>query len=187
MTQGPGERARLEYLRPVLGHIHSGGLRFKGPIGAAFKRQGLMLAQALRRLEERKRLEFPTTNPDGFLLHALSHRSRELQYVAHFREPIVVDAGDIGYVTGNPPQFIRLCNVSDEISDGKFPDPGIQKVRFSPPGRWSTQEVQGIVRWFPDTCTIYRLKMLTIHLGMPLSFVTPMLQNSQTGMCKGLV
>lgn len=144
----PQQRARLEYLRPILGHIHSGGLRFRDNIESAFKRQGLMLSQSLRRLENlqtRANMDNTPASSD-VLLRALWHHSRELHYVASFRDPLDVDVGDIGYVTGNPPQFVRLDNVFDEISDGNIKNSTIPTSRSYPRDRWTTEEVQGIVR-----------------------------------------
>lgn len=71
--------------------------------------------------------------------------------MAHFREPLDVEVGDIGYIIGDPPQFIRLDNIYDQIHPGKaFPDLGIQKFHFDPPDRWTTEEVQGVVRYVSD-------------------------------------
>lgn len=108
-----------------------------------------MLSQCIRQLGEiQLRTAFDGTQlARDDLLRALWHRSRELHYVAHFREPLDVDIGDIGYITGDPPQFTRLDNVSDEIQSGKlFPDTGIRKSRFTPRDRWTTREVEGVVR-----------------------------------------
>jgi hypothetical protein len=108
-----------------------------------------MLSQSIRRLEEIQ----SCTTFDGTqvghddLLRALWHRSQELHYVAHFCEPLDVDIGDIGYITGDPPQFTQLANVSNEIQSGKsVSGMGIQRSRFTPRDRWTTQEVQGVVR-----------------------------------------
>ncbi|KIM76228.1 hypothetical protein PILCRDRAFT_653568 [Piloderma croceum F 1598] len=143
----PIQHGRLQYLRPILGHIHSGGLRSKDKIESAFKRQGLMLSQSIRRLEKIQ----SCTTFDGTqvghddLLRALWHRSRELHYVAHFREPLDVDIGDIGYIIGDPPQLIQLANVSNEIQSWKsVSGKGIQRSRFTPRDRWTTQEVKGV-------------------------------------------
>ena len=146
-------------MRPILGHIHSGGLRFKDDIEGAFKRQGLMLSQSLWKLENiqsTKKFNNAPANPDD-VLRALWHRSRELHYVAHFREPLDVDIGDIGYITGNPPQFTCLDNVYEKISDGHLLPRRIQRSRFTPQGRWNTEEVQGIVRCVSEVTDVGRL------------------------------
>jgi len=85
--------------------------------------------------------------PRDEVLRALWHCSRELHYVAHFREPLDIDAGHIGYITGNPSQFGRLDNVYDDIrSEEIFPDRGIRPWRYTPRDRWTKAEVQGIIR-----------------------------------------
>lgn len=144
----PAQHARLEYLRPILGHIHSGGLRFKGCIQSAFKRQGLLLSQSHRQLVKLRATEKASTSPDDLLLRSLWHRSRELHYVGHFREPLDVDVGDIGYIIGIPPQFVRLKNVCDRLSDGTFQHlkTKAKTSRFIPRDRWTTEVVQGVVR-----------------------------------------
>jgi hypothetical protein len=79
---------------------------------------------------------------------ALLHRSSELHYTAHFRDPLDIDIGDIGYITGDPPQFVWLDNVSSKMSPmGAFRDHGVQKSRFAHRDRWTTEVVQGIVRF----------------------------------------
>lgn len=115
-------------------------------IESAFKSQGFMLSQSLRRLENhqtRTTVGNALTSSDG--LQALWHRSRELHYVAHFREPLDVNVGDIGYITGNPLRFIRLDNVYDEISDGYIHNS--KSSQSWPLDRWTTEEVQGIRRY----------------------------------------
>jgi len=81
--------------------LFTGGLRFKDNIESAFKRQGFMLSQCIRRLEK---IQSQTNIENGpapreDLLRALWHRSRELHYAAHFREPLDIEIGDIGYIT----------------------------------------------------------------------------------------
>lgn len=185
----PIQYAKLKYLGPILGHIHSGGLRFKDNIESAFKRQGLMLSQSIRRLEDIQ--SRPNANdtlaPRDDVLRALWHRSRELHYVAHFCEPLDVDIGDIGYITGDPPQFTRLDNVTDKImSEEIYPDQGIQKSRFTPLDRWTTEEVNGIVRW------VFRSDLsLAVNnswdIGMNFGFVTLTPRSLRTGAIKDLV
>ena len=152
----PVQLQRLEYLRPILGHIHSGGLRFKDHIEGAFKRQGLMLSQSLRKLEiiQSNNILSRTPAQPGDLLRALWDRSRELHYVAHFREPLTLDVGDIGYISGSPPKFTCLDNVYDRISDRELLPRRIENFRFSPQGRWKTEEVQGVVRYVSEATYI---------------------------------
>ncbi|KAF8192811.1 hypothetical protein K438DRAFT_1969932 [Mycena galopus ATCC 62051] len=142
----PVSHRRIEYLRPVLGHIHYGGVRFKEPsIEKAFKSEALVLSQALRELQGR--VHNPLTAPDSQVLHAMWRRFRELHYVAHFREPLDVDVGDIGYITGNPQKFICLANVHSRVGDGWDLGPKrIQPFHFVPANQWTTTTVAGIVR-----------------------------------------
>lgn len=152
------------YLRPILGHIHSGGLRFKDNIEDAFKRQALMLNRSLRQLESIQLSGGTdgTSAPASDLLRALwNHARRELHYVSHFREPLEVDVGDIGFITGDPPKFTRVENVADKICDKKFPDSGVKKFRFNPKGRWTTEEVQGITR------SVFHVRPFDTHLSDP--------------------
>jgi hypothetical protein len=146
----PFQHRRLEYLRPILGHIHSGGLRFKDRIESAFKRQALMLTEARTRLERSELGTMPQGNsrqPDEKLLRALWPRSRELHYVAHFREPLDVKTGDIGYITGKPElRFVRLANVYREISDNHYFTDGTIPLRREPVDRWTREVVEGAVR-----------------------------------------
>ncbi|KAJ6578790.1 hypothetical protein DFH09DRAFT_1148317 [Mycena vulgaris] len=154
---------RLEYLRPILGHIHYGGVRFKETsIENAFKSEGLVLAQALRDL--RTIIYNPLEAPDAQVLRAMWRRSRELHYIAHFREPLYVDVGDIGYITGDPPQFIRLANVRPKITDVRWGGwnhgrPKVKPFRFLPRDKWKTSRdpVTGIIRHsfrFPNSNAI---------------------------------
>jgi hypothetical protein len=118
-----------------------------------------MLSQSIRRLEKiQSHTNFSDTPvPCDDLLRALWHHSKEIHYVAHFREPLDVEVGDIGYIIGDPPQFIRLDNIYDQIHPGKaFPDLGIQKFHFDPPDRWTTEEVQGVVRYVSDLIVFER-------------------------------
>jgi hypothetical protein len=155
----PAQHERLEYLRPILGHIHAGGMRFKDHIESAFKRQGLMLAECLRQFESRMNPNNTLASPD--LLHALLWGcSRELHYVAHFRDPLDldVDVGDIGYITGNPPKFTRLANISNEICDIDIPYSRVEPFRPTPADRWATEKVQGIVRCVSDV-SLFEVKL----------------------------
>ncbi|KAJ7756349.1 hypothetical protein B0H16DRAFT_1539642 [Mycena metata] len=143
----PSVHRRLEYLRPILGHIHYGGARFqKGSIEMAFKSEGLVLSQALREL--RAIVRSPRGPSDTQVLRAMWRRSNELHYVAHFREPLEIDVGDIGYVVGDPPRFVRLANVRPRITDGQwvFKPPMVQPFRCLPPDKWTRTTVQGIIR-----------------------------------------
>ncbi|KAJ7699296.1 hypothetical protein B0H17DRAFT_1196382 [Mycena rosella] len=143
----PSSHTRLEYLRPILGHIHCGSGRFKETnIETAFKNQGLMLFQALRDL--RTAVHNPLAPPDTQVLQAMWRRWRELHYVAHFREPLRLDVGDIGYVSGNPPQFTRLANVRKKLMDGVFPyvPPRVKPLRAAPFKRWMSKVVNGVTR-----------------------------------------
>ncbi|KAJ7092472.1 hypothetical protein B0H15DRAFT_175232 [Mycena belliarum] len=126
----PSSRQRLEFLRPILGHIHYGGVRFKETsIEMAFKSEGPVLHQALRELRNMR-------------------RSTKLHYTAHFREPLDVDVGDIGYITGDPPQFIRLANVRSRIGDKWTDEPRvIEPLRFLPADQWATTVVSGVIRY----------------------------------------
>ncbi|KAJ7153460.1 hypothetical protein C8R43DRAFT_1002045 [Mycena crocata] len=141
---------RLEYLRPILGHIHYGGVRFKETsIEMAFKSEGMLLAQVLRKLRAdlRKPLALQVS-ADAQVLHAMSRRSRELHYVAHFRDPLEIDVGDIGYIIGKPPRFIPIENVRSELADGwEFGPRKVQPFRFFPADRWTTTTVEGITRY----------------------------------------
>lgn len=110
-----------------------------------------MLSQSLRHLQE---LQSQTNSNDtepseaNHLLRALWRRhSRELHYVAHYQEPLVVEVGDIGYVTGNPPQFICLENVDYEFPGlMEIRSVAVKKSRFTPKGRWRSQEIDGVIR-----------------------------------------
>ncbi|KAJ7054698.1 hypothetical protein C8F01DRAFT_1162617 [Mycena amicta] len=150
---------RLEYLRPILGHIHQGGARFQEvSIEAAFRKEGKLLARAHHDLGSNVR----RNNPDlmlppveeQVLRRAMWHDrsgsgSRELHYVAHFKEPLVLDVGDIGYVTGDPPSFVALKNVRAEISDGFKDDSELPvpiPLRFEPKNRWRTETIGGVIR-----------------------------------------
>jgi hypothetical protein len=177
------QQQRLEYLRPILGHIHSGGLRFKDKIEMAFKRQALMLFQSRRRLMDAEIQ--PVTNingrsalPDELLLRALWPCSRELHYVAHYSKPLDVRVGDIGYISGNPPKFTGLDNVYEEISDGHVQSESVQPLRMLPVDRWSTEEVQGVVR-----CDIHDMVLIDLpkHSGMHFTSENLTLVNSRTG------
>ncbi|KAF7369797.1 hypothetical protein MVEN_00312200 [Mycena venus] len=140
----PGSHRRLEYLRPILGHVHYGGARFKETsIEMAFKSEGLVLSQVHRELQAS--LHDPLAPPDAQVRHALWRRARELHYVAHYREPLDIDIGDIGYITGD--KFIRLDNVQSQISDGWNHGPRkAQAFRFVPDNQWTTSTVAGIIR-----------------------------------------
>jgi hypothetical protein len=117
-----------------------------------------MLSQLLERLELRTRTNVDNTLASSDALPgALWHRSRELHYVAHFREPLDVDVGDIGYITGNPPQFVCLNNVFGEISDGYIQNSRIPTSRYSFSDRWTTETVQGIVRYVFEMMFFMRL------------------------------
>ncbi|KAF7373634.1 hypothetical protein MSAN_00573800 [Mycena sanguinolenta] len=133
----PASHRRLEYLRPVLGHIHYGATRFKETsIEKAFKRESLVLSQALRELVARVHNPLTSSEPDTQVLRVMWRR--ELHYVAHFREPLDLDIGDIGYITGDPPRFVRLANnhfavsrrtdgqrqLSRELHEFRFPNLG---------------------------------------------------------------
>jgi hypothetical protein len=75
-------------------------------------------------------------------------RFRELHYVAHFREPLDVDVGDVGYIMGSPPKFILLANVRDQLAGGwNFGDRKVEPLRFVPASGWTTTTVAGIVRY----------------------------------------
>jgi hypothetical protein len=141
---------RLEYLRPILGLIHSGGLRFKDPIEAAFKRQASMLLESRERLvgfQSATPLQNISTHADNSLLRALWPRSRELHYVVHYREPLDLDVGDIGYITGSyPARFVRLANVYKEITDSHFTPQEVEPFRCLPPDRWTRENINGIMR-----------------------------------------
>ncbi|KAJ7153462.1 hypothetical protein C8R43DRAFT_446718 [Mycena crocata] len=144
----PSSHKRLEYLRPILGHIHYGGVRFKETsIEMAFKNEGLKLSQALRELSMAVKNPL-SSNAQG--LPALWPRWPELHYAAHFREPLVLDAGDIGYISGHPPQFTKLANVSAEITRGLIGGlPSsfrVKPLRCMPFKRWRTKVVNGITR-----------------------------------------
>jgi hypothetical protein len=140
---------RIQYLRPILGHIHCGGLRFKDKIETAFRRQARMLYQSRMRLNER--IVRPSNNsstlPDGLILRALGPHSRDLHYAIHYSKPLIVRAGDIGYISDNPQQFTSLDNVYEEISDGSaLQSESVQPLQLLPPDRWSTENIQGVVR-----------------------------------------
>ncbi|KAJ7457034.1 hypothetical protein FB451DRAFT_601064 [Mycena latifolia] len=103
-----------------------------------------MLSQALREL--RKAVQNPLAPPDAQVLRAIWRGSRE-HYVAHFREPLRIDVGDIGYVSGNPPRFTRLANISEKITDGVcIGFPRIKPIRTAPYKRWRTVVVHGVTR-----------------------------------------
>ncbi|KAJ7353123.1 hypothetical protein DFH08DRAFT_855983 [Mycena albidolilacea] len=142
----PASHRRLEYLRPILGHIHYGGARFKETsIENAFKSEGLVLSQALRELHAS--VHNPLAPPDEQVLRAMWRRFRELHYVAHFREPLDVDVGDVGYIMGSPPKFILLANVRDQlVGEWNFGDRKVEPLRFVPANGWTTTTVAGIVR-----------------------------------------
>ncbi|KAJ6492905.1 hypothetical protein C8R47DRAFT_425992 [Mycena vitilis] len=146
----PASHRRLEYLRPILGHIHYGGARFKETsIEMAFKSEGLVLAQAYQDL--RASVHNPLAPADARVLQAMWHRgrSRELHYVAHFHEPLDIDIGDIGYITGNPPKFVQLKNVRSEIADKiglSLPPKKVKPLRPIPRNKWFTTVVAGIHR-----------------------------------------
>ncbi|KAJ7146205.1 hypothetical protein C8R44DRAFT_9413 [Mycena epipterygia] len=143
---GSSSHKRLEYLRPILGHIHYGGARFKETsIEMAFNSEGLLLAQALREL--RATVYNPLAPPDVQVLRAMWHRSRELHYVVHLKEPLDIDVGDIGYITNDPPRFVRLANVRSHIMGGWQDGPReTQPFRFIPADKWNTEVVAGITR-----------------------------------------
>lgn len=108
-----------------------------------------MLNQIQRHLQEmQSQPRLGTSSEANRLLRALWRRhSRELHYVAHYREPLLIDVGDIGYVIGNPPKFICLDSVSDEILDDlKIQQSAVKRSRFIPKGRWTTKEINGVIR-----------------------------------------
>ncbi|KAJ7630106.1 hypothetical protein DFH06DRAFT_1480186 [Mycena polygramma] len=146
----PASHRRLEYLRPILGHIHYGGARFKETsIEMAFKSEGLVLAQAYQDLHAS--VHNPLAPADARVLQAMWHRgrSRELHYVAHFHEPLDIDIGDIGYITGDPPEFVQLVNVRSRIADKialSLPPKKIKPLRPIPRNKWFTTIVAGINR-----------------------------------------
>jgi len=128
-------------------------------IESAFRRQGLMLSQSLKRFEDlqtRGNVDSSPATSDG-LSRVLWHHSRELHYVAHFREPLDMDVGDIGYIIGDPPQFIRLDNVFDKISDRNMQNSRIEISPSWPPDRWIMEEVQGIQRYAFEVVLFNRL------------------------------
>jgi hypothetical protein len=158
-------------------------LRFKDKIEMAFKRQALMLFQSRVRLMDADIPSVADTNseaplPDERLLRALWPCSRELHYLAECSEPLDIEVGDIGYISGHPPQFTRLENVYEEISDGHVNLDSLQPLRMLPAGRWSTEEVQGIIR-----CDIHDMVLINLpsHLGMHFSSEHPTLLNSSIG------
>jgi hypothetical protein len=118
-------------------------------IESAFRRQGLMLSQSLKRFEnlQARGNEDSSSATSDSLSRVLWHHSRELHYVAHFREPLDMDVGDIGYIIGDPPRFIRLDNVFNKISDRNMQHSRIEIPPSWPPDRWITEEVQGIQRY----------------------------------------
>jgi hypothetical protein len=111
-----------------------------------------MLSQSLRRLEGIQKPMVPDKpqqpTPPTNLLGALWPSLRDVHYVAHFQEPLLMNAGDVGYIKGNPPQFTRLRNVYTLLTDAKHlpRNTAIKAVRFSPDARWATQVVDGIRR-----------------------------------------
>lgn len=152
-TIDPVVQQRLEYLRPILGHIHSGGLRFQDGIELAFKRQALMLSESRRRLMEigvqsGRNIESQSLRRDD-LLRAFWSRSRDLHYVAHYLEPLEVEIGDIGYISGRPPRFTRLDNIYPEITGRCIPRKRFLQHQRFPSGRWTWEDVQGVVRCVP--------------------------------------
>ncbi|KAJ6463557.1 hypothetical protein C8R45DRAFT_523021 [Mycena sanguinolenta] len=141
----PASHRRLEYLRPILAHIHCGGTRFRETsIEKAFKSEGHILSQALRGLTAR--VHNPSTPPGPDTQGLRLTWRRELHYVAHFREPLDLDIGDIGYIMGDPPRFVRLANVHSQISDGHSEPYRIEPFRFVPENGWTTTTVGGIIR-----------------------------------------
>ncbi|KAJ7658478.1 hypothetical protein B0H17DRAFT_1145578 [Mycena rosella] len=160
----PLSHKRLEYLRPILGHIHYGGVRFKETsIEMAFKREGLVLAQALRDLHTTINIHNPLEASDAQVLRAMWRRSRELHYVANFREPLDIDVGDIGYIAGNPPKFVRLANVCSAIGDGWEHGPReIQPFRFFPVDKWDTTDVAGTISGRPRLDKDFLLRRINL-------------------------
>jgi len=150
-----------------------------------------MLSQSIRRLEKIQSCTTSRGTQVGHdeLLRALWHRSRELHYVAHFREPLDVDTGDIGYITGDPPQFTRLANVSNEIQSGKsVPGRGIQRSRFTPRNRWTTRKIKGVVRWMHVWLCIWMVwNINSCALDTHFVFVTLTPQSLLIGAVRGLV
>ncbi|KAJ7042967.1 hypothetical protein C8F04DRAFT_59053 [Mycena alexandri] len=142
----PAVHRRLEYLRPILGHIHYGGARFqKASIEMAFESEGRVLSQAL--CELRANVRSPGGPSDTQVLRAMWRNRSELHYVANFREPLEIDVGDIGYIVGEPPRFVRLANVRPRITDGWAFEPLIvQPLKCFPPDKWTQTTVQGIIR-----------------------------------------
>ncbi|KAK7055534.1 hypothetical protein R3P38DRAFT_2847666 [Favolaschia claudopus] len=146
----PTSHQRLEYLRPILGHIHYGGARFReASIVLAFNSQGLVLDQAYRDLQAsihcHPQSHSPSVNTQ--VLGAMWRRLHELHYVAHFREPLDVNIGDIGYITGNPPRFVRLKNMRSRVTDDWAPkSKKLRPLTLIPPKWWTTSTVDGIVR-----------------------------------------
>ncbi|KAJ7161062.1 hypothetical protein C8R46DRAFT_1106395 [Mycena filopes] len=139
----PALHRRLEYLRPILGHIHYGGARFQSrSIEMAFKSEGLVLSQAFHELQTLVRRNPREPEPsDTQVLRA------NLHYAAHFREPLAIDVGDIGYIAGDPPQFVRLANVRTRITDGwAFEALRVQPFRCVPADKWTRTTVDGVVR-----------------------------------------
>lgn len=109
-----------------------------------------MLSQSLRRLEGVQDATVPEQPQQKLvtaLLHALGPSKRDVHYVSHFQEPLDINVGDVGYIKGSPPRFTRLDNTYAAIGDASFiPNNAIQKFRLTPRNRWSTQEVDGIIR-----------------------------------------
>lgn len=84
----------------------------------------------------------------------LVNNSRELHYAAHFRDPLPIEAGDIGYITGNPPAFHCVEHAFSEVGDGVLIRDGIMEHRSTPLGRWETNEVGGVVRFVSISLTV---------------------------------
>ncbi|KAJ6625981.1 hypothetical protein B0H10DRAFT_568119 [Mycena sp. CBHHK59/15] len=137
-------QSRLEHLRLIVGHIHQGGARFKETsIATAFRSEAELLSQALEKFNE-----ILLAPQYAVVPRDIWHRTREFHYVLHLREPLSVDIGDIGYITGDPPRFVRLANVHAElITDGwRYAPLKIEPLRFSPVDRWTTTVVEGVTR-----------------------------------------
>ncbi|KAF7307883.1 Arabinanase/levansucrase/invertase superfamily protein [Mycena kentingensis (nom. inval.)] len=158
---------RLNLLRPILGHIHQGGARFQEPsIEFAFKKELQLLTRAhgelettLQRASDGAGAGLGVPPVEEQVLHSMwrdrsGSGSRELHYVAHYKEPLVVDVGDVGYVTGMPPRFVWLASLKSELSDGWNAPPIPVPMRHEPRDRWETTIVEGITRHtfrFKDT------------------------------------
>ncbi|KAK6993107.1 hypothetical protein R3P38DRAFT_117999 [Favolaschia claudopus] len=189
----PTSRQRLEYLRPILGQIHYGGVRFReASIVQAFNSQGLVLAQAHRDLQTNVQVQRhgrpPGTPIDTQVLRAMWRRVRELHYVFHLRDPVDIDVGDIGYIAGTPPYFVRLANVRDRISDGWVHGARrVKPLRFVPKDQWTTSIVQGVVRHEFRFSTLSAIGLVDWRNERPRLFKDFLLRKINSPLDPGLV